>query len=118
MPETARRTTAARLNTVFHALSDGRRRAMIERLAESDLSVKEIAAPLRMALPSALKHLYVLEDARLVRSVKKGRVRMYRLSKRAFDDIEAWVTLRKRAVNRQFDRLDAFLARSAGTNEE
>jgi DNA-binding transcriptional ArsR family regulator len=116
MPETARRATAARLTAVFYALSDDRRRAMIERLADSELSVKEIAAPLRMALPSAVKHLSVLEDARLVRSVKKGRVRTYRLSKRAFDDIEAWVTLRKRAVNKQFERLDAFLARSADTD--
>lgn len=118
MPETARRVTAARLSAVFHALSDDRRRTMIERLAESELSVKEIAGPLRMALPSAVKHLSVLEDARLVQSVKKGRVRTYRLSKKAFDDIEAWVTLRKRAVNRQFDRLDAFLARSADTDGE
>lgn len=111
MPEGA---AAERLDAVFGALADARRRGMIEGLSGGPRSVKELAGPLSMALPSAVKHLAVLERARLVRSEKSGRVRRYRLAEDAFADVEAWVEARKSALNAQFDRLDAWLARSGG----
>lgn len=100
----------ARLDALFFALSDARRRAMIERLSDGEHSVKDLAGPLDLALPSAVKHLAVLENADIVRSAKSGRVRTYQLKETAFSDIERWVAERKRLLERQFDRLEAFLA--------
>ncbi|MCX2721795.1 ArsR/SmtB family transcription factor [Roseibium salinum] len=118
MPDLASSAEPARLDAIFFALSDARRRDMIERLSEGALSVKEIAGPLHLALPSAVKHLGVLEDARIVHSEKTGRVRTFRLSPTAFRDVEKWVAERKRVLNLQFDRLDEFLARSEGDETE
>ena len=111
MTELSQDTGSARLDAVFHALSDARRRGMIEQLSEGPQSVKELAKPFQMTMPTAVKHLAVLENSRLVSSQKRGRVRTFELSSTAFSDIEAWVEARKRRLNMAFDRLEAFLER-------
>jgi DNA-binding transcriptional ArsR family regulator len=100
---------AARLDRLFTALADGGRRRMLERLGEGPASVSDLARPLRVALPSAMKHLAVLEAGGLVRSEKAGRTRTYRLAPGGLDALEAWVAARKRTWNAAFDRLDAYL---------
>jgi DNA-binding transcriptional ArsR family regulator len=61
------------LDTVFHALANDARRAMLRQLAASDHTVGELAAPLQMSLAAASKHLKVLEQAGLVRRTVTGR---------------------------------------------
>ncbi len=100
----------ADLDQLFFALSDANRRAMFDRLHEGPASVTELAAPLGIALPSAVKHLAVLEGGGLVSSDKEGRVRTYRIEPKALAAMEAWVGRRKARLHAQFDRLDAFLA--------
>ena len=102
--------TPERLNRLFAALADGSRRAMVDRLARGPASVSDLAKPLAIALPSALKHLAVLEAGGLVQSDKAGRVRTYRIAPHAFEGLEAWVAARKAMWHRQFDALDALLA--------
>lgn len=104
---------AERLDRMFHALADQSRRGMLDRLAKGPASVSELAEPLELALPSVVKHLAVLEQGGIVISHKEGRVRTYCLAPKAFDAIEAWVEKRKRGLDRQFDRLEQFLARTA-----
>ena len=67
-----------------------------------------------MALPSAVKHLAVLELGGFVASRKLGRVRTYTAEPEALDQVEAWVARRKALLNTQFDRLDAYLAEQQG----
>jgi DNA-binding transcriptional ArsR family regulator len=98
------------LDRVFHALADPSRMAMVERLSRGATSVKELAEPLAMALPSVMKHLKVLEDGGLVRSSKTGRVRTYRIEPHALTSIDKWVAQRRSAWNRGFDRLAQLLA--------
>jgi DNA-binding transcriptional ArsR family regulator len=50
------------LNAVFNALSDERRRDMVVRLSRQPMTVSELAGPAGMRLPSATKHLAVLES--------------------------------------------------------
>ncbi|MEO6279301.1 metalloregulator ArsR/SmtB family transcription factor [Roseateles sp.] len=97
------------LNRLFAALSDGNRRAMVDQLARGPASVSDLAKPLSIALPSALKHLAALEAGGLVQSDKAGRVRTYRIAPDAFGGLEAWVAERKAMWHRQFDALDALL---------
>lgn len=99
----------ASLDRMFQALADPQRRGMIDRLARGPASVKELAAPTGMALPSAVKHLKVLEDGGLVTSDKAGRVRTYRIRAAALDRVERWVAERKRHLSGQFDMLEAYL---------
>lgn len=101
--------SATRLDRMFVALADGSRRAMIDRLSDGPASVSDLAKPLDIALPSALKHLAVLEAGGIVRSEKNGRVRTYRIAPDAFSGLEAWVSSRKAMWTRQFDGLDRYL---------
>ena len=79
------------LDASFNALSDVTRRAVVERLREGPASVKVLAEPFDMALPSFVQHLKILEDAGLIGSRKKGRVRTCYLEQARFSEIEQWV---------------------------
>lgn len=96
----------APLDRMFHALADVSRLGMIEQLSLGPASVKQLAEPLAMALPSVLKHLKVLEEGSLVLSEKTGRVRTYRIRPNALVAIDRWVAQRRAAWNRRFDQLE------------
>jgi DNA-binding transcriptional ArsR family regulator len=100
---------AVALDRAFHALGDPSRLGMIEQLSRGPASVKQLARPLGMALPSVLKHLKVLEEGSLVESEKAGRVRTYRIRPHALAAIDRWVAQRRDAWNRRFDRLEKLL---------
>jgi len=51
------------LSTIFAALADPTRRAILARLVSGDASVTELAAPFEMSMPAISKHLKVLERA-------------------------------------------------------
>ncbi len=100
---------AAPLERVFQALGDPTRRAVVERLSRGPAAVGELAAPFRMALPSFLQHLKVLEGCGLLRSRKTGRVRTYRLALRPLQAAERWMAARRAFWERRLDQLDAYL---------
>lgn len=101
------------LDVAFHALSDPGRRAMVERLSLGPASVSELAKPLPMTLSAVVQHLKVLEDAGLVRSEKRGRVRTCTLDAGAVTEVERWIAERRRYLERQYDDLEAYLATTA-----
>ena len=53
--------------------------------------MSELARRFKMALPSFLQHLDVLEDCGLVRSRKSGRVRTYQLAPKPLKLAESWL---------------------------
>ncbi len=97
------------LNTIFHALADPTRRAVIQQLVEGPASVKELAAPFDMALPSFMKHIGVLEDAGLIASKKQGRVRTCTLSPDKLAAAEKWFGEQRAIWASRFDNLDNLL---------
>lgn len=61
---------------IFDALGSGLRRRMMSRLARGGaMSLSKLAAPFRITLPAALRHVTVLERAGLVTTHKRGRIR-------------------------------------------
>ncbi|MHA6766558.1 ArsR/SmtB family transcription factor [Sphingobium ummariense] len=99
----------AAMDSVFRALADPTRRAVLERLGARPASVSELAAHHRMALPSFLDHLKTLEGAGLVRSRKVGRVRTYELSPDRLRVAEDWLSRQRSVWEGRLDRLDAYL---------
>jgi DNA-binding transcriptional ArsR family regulator len=97
------------LDKTFAALADPARRAIVERLVRGAATVSELAAPLPMSLPAAMGHLKVLEDAGLVISEKKGRVRTCRINPAQLSLAEQWVSKRRKMWEARLDRLGAFL---------
>jgi DNA-binding transcriptional ArsR family regulator len=104
------------LDLVYAALSDGSRRAMVERLSRGPASVKELAEPLTMSLPAVMQHLKVLEESGLVRSQKVGRVRTCRLEPAALAPAEQWIADRRSLWVDRLDRLENFL--EDGTDDD
>lgn len=100
----------ASLDRVFQALADPTRRAVIERLNRGPAPVSDLARPFRMALPSFVQHLAVLERCGLVRSRKAGRVRTYRLAPAPLGAAGQWLDAQRAHWERRLDQLDAYLA--------
>ena len=94
---------------VFRALSDSTRRKVLERLSVGPATVSELAAPFDMRLPSFVQHLSVLEQSRLVKSKKQGRVRTYEIAPVRFKVAEDWLTGQRRLWDARWDRFDQFI---------
>jgi DNA-binding transcriptional ArsR family regulator len=99
----------AAIDGIFRALSDPTRRSVLERLSTKPTSVSDLAAEHKMALPSFVAHLRVLEGAGLVRSKKEGRVRTYELASEQLQVAEDWLGRQRAMWERRLDRLDAYL---------
>lgn len=89
---------AQHMDRIFSALSDPTRRAVVERLAAGPATVSELAAPHNLALSTFLRHLRVLEDAGLVRSVKRGRVRTCYISGAPLMAAQGWLAWQREVV--------------------
>jgi DNA-binding transcriptional ArsR family regulator len=103
---------------MFHALADGTRRAMVERLVRSPASVSELAHPFAMSMPAIVQHLRVLEEAGIVSSQKVGRVRTVQLVPDALVPGGEWIGRQRLPAERQLDRLGAVLAPADTTTGE
>jgi len=99
----------AQLNLVFQALADPTRRAVVERLSRGPSATSELAQPFKMALPSFLQHLDVLQKCGLVRSQKSGRVRTYELAPNTLKAAEDWMATQRTLWERRLDQLESFL---------
>ena len=100
---------SAAADEVFHALSNPTRRRVLERLSVGPATVSELAAPFDMQLPSFVQHLSVLEQSRLVKSRKQGRVRTYEIVPERFQVAEDWLTERRRSWEARLDRFDEYV---------
>ena len=108
MPATSKPATDP-ATTVFQALANPTRRAVLERLGRGPASVGELVAPFDMALPSFVQHLRMLEAAGLVRSRKEGRVRTYALAPERLRDAEGWLARQRTLWDRRLDQFDDYV---------
>ncbi|TIN87697.1 MAG: winged helix-turn-helix transcriptional regulator [Mesorhizobium sp.] len=94
---------------MFRALADPTRRRVVERLNRSPASVSELAQPFKMALPSFIEHLKILEGCGLVHSQKTGRVRTYQLAPEPLKLAENWLAEQRTLWERRLDQFDAYV---------
>ena len=100
---------SAAVDEVFHALSSPTRRKVLEQLSAGPATVSELAAPFDMQLPSFVQHLSVLEQSRLVKSKKHGRVRTYEIAPERFRVAEDWLSARRQMWEERLDRFDNYV---------
>ena len=100
---------SAVVDDVFYALSNATRRQVLEHLSTGPATVSELAAPFDMKLPSFVQHLSVLEQSRLVKSKKRGRVRTYEIAPERFTVVEDWLTARRQLWEARLDRFDEYV---------
>jgi DNA-binding transcriptional ArsR family regulator len=98
------------LDTVFFALSDPTRRAILARLASGEATVMQLAEPFDLTQPAISRHLKVLESAELIVRRVEGTKRPCRLATGGIESIEQWLNSLRTALAKNYDRLDAVLA--------
>jgi DNA-binding transcriptional ArsR family regulator len=103
------KSNAARLDAVFHALSDATRRSILRDVAVKERSVGEVARPYRMSLAAVSKHLNVLESAELIARERRGSFQIVRLNAQNLRPAEQWLAWYEKFWNRQLDALQTYL---------
>lgn len=98
------------LSTVFAALADPTRRAILSRLAEGEATVNELAAPHAISLPSVSRHLKVLEQAGLIVKTRSAQWRRCRLDPAPLTEADAWLEPYRAFFQARLPRLERQLA--------
>ena len=101
--------SSAELDTVFHALGDATRRAMLRDLSGGARTVGQLAAPHTMSLAAASKHVRVLETARLIRREVRGRTHWCRLEPGPLASADEWLRFYERFWTGRLDALERLL---------
>jgi DNA-binding transcriptional ArsR family regulator len=99
------------LDTVFAALADPTRRAIVAQLTLGAAPVSDLAKPHSIALPSFLKHLGKLEAAGLVTTHKQGRVRTCALRAQALSEAVGWIEAQRKLWETRLDALEEYLSK-------
>jgi DNA-binding transcriptional ArsR family regulator len=97
------------LNSTFAALADPTRRAILARLSQGELSVKDLAEPFPITPPSMTKHLKVLERAGLISRSRDAQRRPCRLQSAPLREVAEWLEQYRRSWEHSMNRLDQYL---------
>jgi uncharacterized protein YndB with AHSA1/START domain len=79
------------VDAALRALSDPRRRAILDLVREVELPAGEIARRFEVTRPAISQHLAVLRDAGLVSERRQGTRRFYRARPAGADELRGWL---------------------------
>jgi len=99
----------ARLDAIFHALSDSTRRSILRGLTQKEKTVGQIARPYAMSLAAISKHLRILAEADFITREKRGSFQIVRLNPRPFKKAEEWLAFYERFWSQRLDDLQNLL---------
>jgi DNA-binding transcriptional ArsR family regulator len=102
-------TAKPSLDRTLIALSDGTRRAILQRLLKGEARVTELARPFDMSLNSVSKHIRVLESAELVRRRRSGREHVLSFNPAPLDAAAEWMRSQRALWTARLEALDALL---------
>ena len=100
------------LATTFAALGDPVRRAIVDRLAEGDATVNELAALFPITTQAVSRHIGVLEHSGLVTRTRDAQRRPVHLNPAALESLTSWLDRYRLDHERRFRALDDVLART------
>lgn len=99
------------LDRTLFALADPHRRGVIDLLRKKPRRASELADALELTRPAMSRHLRVLRKSGLVREggdEHDARLRIYRLERERFDDLEAWLEEVRAFWTQQLDAFKAY----------
>jgi DNA-binding transcriptional ArsR family regulator len=103
-----------RLSTMFGALADPTRRAILARLALGETTVAELAKPFDISGPAISKHLTVLENAGLITRGREAQWRPCKIEPLALKSLDEWLEQYRQFWEERLDRLDDYLRKLQG----
>ena len=97
--------------TVFHAIADATRRAILLMLRDGEMGASDLARPFAATQSAISQHLSILRKAGLVQYRREGRRRYYRVSPKPLREIADWVAFFDRFWDEKFEALTEYLQR-------
>ena len=110
--------SSSHANTVFEALANATRMAIVELLARGERSVLDLAGQFEISQPAVTKHLNILERAGLIERRKRGRFRYCRLAPEALEPAFDWIQRTRAYWEERFRVLDEYLEEISEDEEE
>lgn len=105
------------LSSVFSALADPTRRAILARLAQGPATVKELSAPFDISGPAVSRHLRVLEHAGLIHRGREAQWRPRTLEAAPLKEVAEWAGEFRRFWDASYARLDDYLQHLQGKEQ-
>jgi DNA-binding transcriptional ArsR family regulator len=105
------------LDATLAALSDPTRRAILARLAAGEATVNELAEPFPISQPAISRHIKVLADAGLIVQRVEGTRRPCRLAPQALSELDEYLAMLRKGLERNYQRLDRLLAKAQGQGQ-
>ncbi len=78
-------------HSVFHAIADPTRRAILDQLTGGELGAGELAGRFPVSQPAISRHLRILRKAGLVSRRVDAQRRIYSLSAEALAEVDRWL---------------------------
>ncbi len=97
------------LSETFAALANPTRRAILDRLADGEANVNELAEPFAMTLPAISRHLKVLERAGLVSRGQRAQFRPCLLNAEPLEEVASWTEQYRHIWDDRFDRMADYI---------
>ena len=95
--------------TAYTALAEPHRRQILDLLRDSERSVNDLVARLKISQPGVSKHLRVLREAGLVEVRPEGRHRWYGLRPQPLAEVDEWLEPYREHWSRRLNALERHL---------
>ncbi len=79
------------MDAVVKAIAEGRRRAILNLVSDTELSAGLIASHFEISRPAVSQHLGVLKEAGLVTERREGTKRLYRARPEGFTELRSFL---------------------------
>ena len=97
------------LDHTLAAIADPTRRAILQRLAQGEARVTDLAGPFDISLNAVSKHIRMLERAELVLRRRVGRDHFLSFNPQPLENAVAWIAEQHAVWTARLDRLEAVL---------
>jgi DNA-binding transcriptional ArsR family regulator len=97
------------LSTIFSALADPTRRALLTQLRDGEATINELGAPHAISMASISRHVAVLERAGLVAKTRSAQWRRCRIDPAPLQQVDEWMIPYREFFATRLTRLEAQL---------
>ncbi len=99
-----------RLDSIFRSLADPTRRGILQRVANTEMCIGDLAEPYNLTLAAVSKHIGVLEKAKLIVKRRSGKQQFVRLAPAAVQEASACLKEYERLWHNRLDSLERYLS--------
>ncbi len=98
-----------RLNLIFFALSDERRRDILQELSEGKRSIGELAENFDLTLGAISKHIKLMENAELLYKSKRGRTVYCHMNFDIWKDVAMYIGMHAKFWSSRLNELEGYI---------